>query len=399
MAKWIQLACAGLLGVLGACRPFGSQSMPDSRFSTVDFTPDGGRILVDSYFSKQIYLYDLVAKDYVWRLPARQIGGASFSPAGRFAVFVEQNANDPTAQLSVIRLADGVKSAFARGLRTSLLISDRYFSEQAVNLTAVSDDGAWVILAYGGAPLEVYSTANGRLLYQATTPDAVVVRVLIEPGNRRVAVLQVTKKETNINILEHENGQWRVTNTVAPKSILLQAWTSGGLALLTRRGIELWSGGEPRLVAPLVQGPDEYDVYAVDSVGTPCIFFSPDGAFAAASTYDRFDVFDLKTGAKIFSHSERDESMKSSDSGLLRAAAFTGRHLRGFLQTGNFVDVDLSIPQIVKTISFGSRGHYSKNWFTDGSSWESNYQSRFGPDGRYIDIYQEASGHEIYPLP
>ena len=397
MAKWIQLACAGLLGVLGACRPFGSQLLPDSQYSTAKFTPDGGRMLVDSHPSNQVYLYDLAAKKVLWTLPALPLAGVSFSPGGKFAVFVEQRPLDPSAQLSVIRLADGVKSGFSRSLGKLENLPDSYYSQQAVNLTAVSDDGAWVILAYDNRPLEVYATADGRLLYQGEKQGTRVDQVSIEPGDKRVAVRSATAAGPRVEILAQS--QWIWSATTLEKYATLHAWTSAGLGLVTSRGIELWNGGEPRLAVPLTQGKGEHDVYAVYYTGEPCIDFSPDGAFAVVSTYNRFDVFDLKSGAKIFSHGEEDDSMKETDAGLLSGAAFTGRHLRAFLGTGNFVDVDLSIPQIVKTISFGSRGHYSKNWFTDGSSWESNYQSRFGPDGRYIDIYQEESGHKIYPLP
>ena len=396
MVKWIRLLSAGLLGLLGAaCRPFGSQLMPDSAFSTADFTPDGGRILVDSYFSKQVYLYDLAAEKILWSLPARTIGGASFSPGGKFAIFVDLNPNDPTAQLSVIRLADGAKSAFARGLGKFERLSDRYYSTQAANLTAVSDDGAWVILAYTNGPLEVYSTTDGRLIYQAEKRDVRVDQVSIEPGDKRVAVRLATAERPNVEVLEQANGKWSRMTTL--ENVSLHAWTSAGLAMVTPRGIELWSGGEPRLVVPLVQRRDEQNVYEIDGAGKPCVYFAPDGAFAAASTSYRFDVFDLKSGTKIFSH--KASAGTGSHPGVLSGAAFTGHHLRGFLETGDFIDVDLSIPQIVKTVSFGSPGHYSKNWFTDGSSWVSNYMQMFGPGGRYIDLYEEKIGHQIYPLP
>jgi WD40 repeat protein len=398
VGKWIRLIGAGLLGLLGACRPFGSQTLPDSRFSSADFTPDGGRILVNSRLSDQVYLYDLVAKDFVWRKPAQAISGVSFSPGGKFAIFVDQTPNDARAQLSVIRLSDGTKRAFARrfgdGNPDGL---DTYYCKQAGQLTAVSDDGAWVTLAYSGAPMEVYSAADGRMVYQGARKDMRVDQVSLDPSNKQLAVRWVGPNEPSVQILTLAGGTWSETAIV--KNVLRYAWTSAGLAIVTPRGIELWSGGEPRLVVPLVQRRNEHNAYALVGDNIPSVNFAPDGAFAVVSRYNQFDVFDLKSGAKIFSHGEQADFMRSSDGGLVRRGEFVGKHLRALLQTGNFVDVDLSIPQIVKTISFGSPGHYSSNWFTDGSSWVSSYQSRLAPGGRYVDIFEENADHRVYPLP
>jgi WD40 repeat protein len=398
VGKWIRLIGTGLLGLLGACRPFGSQSLPDSRFSSAHFTPEGERILVDSYFSNQLYLYDLMAKKIVWRSPARTISGVSFSPAGKFAIFVDQSYNDPKAYLSVIRLSDGAKGTFAMRFgdgKTDGLST--YYCTYAYDLTAVSDDGAWVTVAYGGGPMEVYSAADGRLVYQGTRKDMGVDQVVLHPNNKQLAVRWAGRGEPLVQILTLAGGTWSETAIV--KNVLRYKWTSAGLAIVTPRGLELWSGGEPRLVVPLVQRPGEHNAYATSADGVPSVDFSPDGAFAVVSRYNKLDVFDLKSGAKIFSHSDDADFITASDSGLAGHGAFAGKHLRAFLRTGNYIDVDLSIPQLVKTISFGSPGHYSKNWFTDGSSWVSNYQSQFAPGGRHVDIYEPNVGHEIYPLP
>lgn len=398
MGKWIRLIGTGLLGLLGACRPFGSQSLPDSRFSSAHFTPEGERILVDSYFSNQLYLYDLMAKKIVWRSPARTTSGVSFSPGGKFAIFVDQSYNDPKAYLSVIRLSDGAKGTFAMRLgegNTDGL--SNYYCKGAYMLTAVSDDGAWVTVAYAGAPMEVYSAADGRLVYQSTRKDMSVHQVLLDPGNTQLAVLWAAPEEPIVQILTLDGGKW--TETAILKNVRHYKWTSAGLAIVTPRGIAMWSGGEPRFIVPLVQGGKQLGDYAVFGDGTPCIDFSPDGAFAVVSRYNEFDVFDMKTGAKIFTHGDDADFITTSDSGLAGKCEFTGKHLRAFLRTGNFIHVDLSIPRLVKTISFGSPGHYSKNWFTDGSSWVSNYQSQFAPGGRHVDIYEPNVGHQIYPLP
>lgn len=399
MGKWVRLIGAGLLGLLGACRPFGGQLMPGSEASRAMFTPDGGRMLVDARFSNQVYLYDLVAKKSVWSSRARPLCGASFSPSGKFAVLLAPTPNDPRALLSVVRLADGVKGPFSMFFgefgKNGL---DNCYSDATAEHTAVSDDGKWVVIAYAGKPTEVYSTADGRLVYQnqIQKQDMQVKQVRLDPGDRRIAVRWTGAHEPTVQIVAQVNGQWRETANL--DNVLLDVWTTAGLALVTRRGIELWSSGEPRLVVPLVNDKDSDNAYAVDGYSTPRVYFSPDGAFAAASRIDRFDVYDLKSGAKVFSHHAR-AGLGSSGSGLLVGAEFAGRHLRAFLTTGDFVDVDLSIPQIVNTTSFGSLGHYSKNWFTDGSSWVGNYQPTLGPGGRYVDVYEEREGHQIYPLP
>jgi hypothetical protein len=384
--QWIRLASASLLGLLSACRP--SVSLPDSQGGAVAFTPDGGRILARAQSTRQVYLYDLTAQRVLWQAPGGDLFGASFPTRGEFFVLVTQRSNDPTGELALVGLADGKRGPFAKHLPKIPVTGDTYYSKSTADHTALSEDAAWLVSALEPRTLEVLALPAGTPALRITR-DAICERVLMEPGSKRFAASWKTGEGRVTSVFAETGGAWAEVATL--KDVSLFAWEPAGLALVVPDGLALWDGTTTRLVLPLPKG-----AYGVSSTGVPGVFFSGDGKHAATSARDRFDVYDLKSKASIFSH---EKSVERPHPTLIDGAAFTPGHFRALLITGDFVDVDLGAKRVVKQASLGEPGSYSKNWFSDGSSWVSNYVPTLGPGARFVDLDEGRAGHKACALP
>ena len=78
------------------------------------------------------------------------------------------------------------------------------------------------------------------------------------------------------------------------------------------------------------------------------------------------------------------------------AVAFLPGRIRALLATGELVDVDLAARSVSRRASFGRPGQYTRNWLQDGASWEPSYSALLSPDGRYVALYRQDAGYELF---
>lgn len=395
LGRWLLTIGAGLLGLGGGagCRPGPSFVVPDSEHAEATFTPDGARLLARARSTGNLFLYDLGARNVVWKIPGGERAGVSFSPRGEHVVLVTQRNNDPTAALSVVRVADG-KVSPPRALPRLPSTEDTRYSMSASALTAVTDDGQTVFSAYGDGVLEIWQQGSPPVV----TPkkQGYYKRIALDPRGSRLAAFHIGLDGGAVYVLDKGPSGW--TESAKIDGVIWFRWIDPSpssppkLGLVTARGIEIWSGGAKTLAVPLPK-----DAYEVSGAEIPAVFFAASGSHVAVSTPKSFDLFALPGGAKVFSHVEA--GVQDAHPGLLLGAEMTSARLRAFLSTGEYLDVDLGKKAVVQRISFGALGHYDKNWYQDGSSWVSSYRPVLGPGGRFIDLNEGADGHKIYVLP
>ena len=375
---------------IAVAQPGNGFVLPDSSNATIAFAPDGARALVHSRRAGQLVLYDLARRREQWRVPGGDLAGISFSPRGEFAVLVTQRHNDVTATLTTVRLADGHSGA-ARRLPRLPNAEDTAYSSRAARLSVVADDGASLITAFESGVLAFWPGEGDAPVSTARKPGY-YREIALNGAASHLAALHHGAEGSALYILEKDSDAWRERAQLPGVSAF--RWLDGGsprIAMLTTRGIELWEGASPKLAVPLAKG-----AYEVSGGGVPSVFFSADGAYAAVATASSFDVYTLTDGARVFTHAE---NVRGAHPGLLLAAAFNGAQLRAFLSTGDFVVVDLSARRMVQRVSFGALGSYSRNWYQDGSSWNSRYRPVLAPGARYVGLDEGKAGYRVVELP
>jgi hypothetical protein len=75
---------------------------------------------------------------------------------------------------------------------------------------------------------------------------------------------------------------------------------------------------------------------------------------------------------------------------------FKSGRLRGFTETGTFLDLEIPSGKVVRRTSLGPPGSLSKSVFTDGARYTANDVPRLAPNGRYVAINTPDKGAKIY---
>lgn len=392
-----KVALATLVAFVAACRPPNGPSvhLPNTYEAPVFFAPDGERVLARDASTEQVYLFDLRERTARWRVPGNMRFGASFSPGGALFVLVTQRPLDPAAEMSLRRTSDGATVAgFARRLPPVQAASPEHYTDVTETCAAVTDDGRALISALPIGVIEAYAPPALEPA-QRITRRGYCKRLALDPGApvdrpRFVVEWRELERSTVLVFARADDGSWREEVSLPDAS--RPAWVPGGiLALAASSNVVVgWDGRETRRLATLP--PRSYGT--TNALG-PAVFFSPDGAYVATSGKDRLDVHDLRTGRGRVASVARE----AIGAVLTSEVEWAPGHLRAFLGTGDFVDVDLASGKIAREVSFGSTGSYTRNLFSDGSSWDSRYVPHLGPGGRWLDQLEGLAGHRFVALP
>jgi hypothetical protein len=381
MALRSLLFAVGLGTLWGGCKTSLGR-LPDSAAAAAAFSPNEPRILVLP--PHRMYTWDLEARRIVRdRSIAQAQAGIAFSPSGTFVVLAAQELDDRRVAVSLLRTRDG-ETVLARELRDGGVVTDYWYTKRTEQILAATDDGRW-LASYdlGTGELEIVAVADGSTALRAPLAGYFQRIAFDARGDRLFASTEAADQHT-VLIVALSGGKWAPAATL--DGALHPAWTAKGLSFMTARGLEMWDGGAARLVFP-----KDPELNLQPDGPEPPWRFSPDGAFCLLWSDHRFVVRETASGAII---AARD--VDAAGTPAVWAAAFVPGRVRALLATGEFVEVELAARSIARRASFGRPGHYAKNWFQDGSSWQTRYTALLSPTGRYLAIFKRDIGYEIF---
>jgi hypothetical protein len=263
--------------------------------------PDGERVLRCTEDRRGLELYDLPSRKALWREPCPALQApygprAFFSVNGRFFILYEGTETHAYFFRCTVRRSD-------TGAPVSPLfhdISNNRADHPTADAAAVSDDGRWMVCGAGPRQngLTVFDVGTGERRYNDLSSRYAGGGVFSPDGRRLAVTVEVPRmvgtieiRDRFLEVLALEDGQWR--SVARFEKVLAHAWVPGGLALVTSRGVEVWSGSARELVFPM---PGEMKQ----------VFFRGPWLAAVDRASGLLEVYGLKDRRKVFPLTDRD---------------------------------------------------------------------------------------------
>lgn len=353
--------------------------LPDSANAKIAFAPDGREIYVLS--GRRMYAWDVESRRIVReRSIAKAESGMTLSPGGAFAVLAAQDEGDSRAQVELIRTRDG-ETVLTRELGDGGGTSEHWYPRHTSQLLAASDDGRW-LAAYRleGGEVEVAAT-DGHASFRFPAPGH-VDGVAFNSSGDQLSISHLRFR--SVLLFSLARGKWALSATL--EGAFHPAWTARGLSFQSAAGIELREGSTRRVA---VRAEPQYglDLESVD----PPWRISPDGSLCVLWNKSAFTVRETSSGALLAAH-----EVDARRTPAVGAVGFLPGRLRAFLATGEVYELDLASRSLSLVASFGRPGHYQRNLFQDGASWQEQYAFLLSPTGRHLLLRKPDSAYQIY---
>ena len=353
--------------------------LPDSAHAKVAFAPDGRGIYVVS--GRRLYAWDVESRRIAReRSIAKAESGMTLSPGGAFVVLAAQDDGEPRAHVALIRARDG-ETALTRELSDPGGTSEHWYPRHTRELLAASDDGRW-LAAYrlDGGELEIVA-ADGQAGFRVPAPGYVDGLAFNLRGDQLYAS---SLRRRSVLLLSLAGGKWALSTTL--EGAFHPAWTAKGLGFGSDAGIELREGTARRVA---VRADPQYPLQP-DSPAPPWQI-SPDGSVCILWNKSSFTVRETSSGAVLAAR-----EVDAQRTPAVGAVGFQPGRLRAFLATGEVYDLDLATRSLSRIASFGRPGHFQRNLFQDGASWQEEYAFALSPTGRHLALRKPASDYEIF---
>jgi hypothetical protein len=288
------------------------------------------------------------------------------SPKGAFFAVAEWETGQGL-QLRVRRTSDGTEVAPAIACEgdASLL-----FNGSADRL-AVTDDGETVATTLSRGATVVYDVRGRSLLWQGPVGSSLG----FEPGAARLALVN----GQTILVLERQG------RSMAPRANLPSlgffAWIKAGLAVISRTGVDVWDGRQPRRALEVAI---QFD--ATDSNASSYVAFSADGRYFANETSAGLAVYDLGAGAVLFTRAD----LKG-----IFGVAFRGDHARVVWDDTSSDEATLSwaseleLPsgRTLSSKQLGKRVDWVKKSVTNPHAGpDGHFIPKLAPSGEFVDL-------------
>jgi hypothetical protein len=366
--------------------------LPNSHGARVAFVPDGRHALVMP-LSAETYAYDLETGQVLWQTSlAAGPRGVAFSPRGGFAVLVDRDGVTAHARVFDMRSGSVLRTFRFAEFESS---PNSYYG-LAGSVLSVSDSGRFLAVGVGtnGEPVDIFSLETGKRVFHSDQKGSgFVLIVAFEPGTHRLVAYS---SSAHVWVMDQNGDDFAAVKSF--EGAVWPGWTSAGLGLATQRGLELWSGGDSRVVlateaAFLREGSTT--PFNVESLAAPPPrwSFSDDGAHVTVWNASELRIHRVADGARIFARAE-----PFCRSGVVCAARWAPHHFRTYLFSGDYLDIDLDRAEVVRAEGFGAPGAFSRNWLSEGASFERSYSGLLSPTGRFLDLSSRGEPHTMISL-
>lgn len=312
-------------------------------------------------------LYELSNKRAKWEVEAVKPGplstGAVISPTGTYFAIDEQ-APPNLARYFVYRTNDGVAAGAPIESKGSAQV-------EAENPLAISDDGK-TLVTVDRLKGHIYDVPHGRKLAEF---DGIFFGAAFRPGTSLLALAGSDR----VRIIERR-GDDLVSIAELPGRGF-GTWSAEGLAIVTRTGIDVWTGQSARHALDV---SIQYDPSGGEDTSS-FIAFSPDGHYFANESKQGLSVYDLRAGSVLFTRSE----LKG-----IGGLAFRGSVARVIWSEENeqatysrCSDLELPSGRTLSTRDLGKRVSWNKKSFLNAHAGpEGHFRVALSPSGDFVDL-------------